>query len=809
MKKLKFLITAGIILFLFTTANAKIIIKANRIAIYTKVEAPYVIRFSAKELQKHFSLIFSKEPSIIHDKNLINDYDYIFYIGIKDPADNKELLREECRYSIYKTKTYLYGDDSKDIENIDDLLSLKKYYTGTLNGVYLFLENELNVDWIAPGDAGIVYPKMRNLGLKITKVAWQPPLSYRDIWQTAYSDKGLKKSDGAIPKRFEFIDEEYIAKRRKKESLFFRRLKLGSRKVVSSHHAFSDYWQKYKDSHPNWFALNKNGERKPLGIPKYMKMCLTADGLVDHVVDEWYQKWLKNPNYLLIYASENDGAKGYCRCDKCKALDVELPEDKELKWDKRPKSDRYVWFWNQISKKAITYTPDVLVTVYIYSTYRYPPRKQQLIGGILGGFVPRFYDTPDQVQKMLEGWCKMGLKNMFIRPNDFNDDIGMPTGNEKYIFERFHNSWITAQKYGVKVFGISYDRNYSYNDYEVNGLAFYMIAKAANFPYLSFNEIADKYYQAYGPAQQLIKSFFEYWRNKVFYKRRYPDRNKVLGFEGRLESFAHISNYYKKEDFEKAKAILLNALQVPGLRAPHIEHINRLLWDLECKYAEFKAVNAANNMGNDMNRITDAVREMTNLRYKYRDRIFSAWHRAFKIEKDLGDATGLERSILFGNLSLFSLPSELRFKIDPENVGTKEKWFSLSAEYTSSTWTDFIDITTNWEAGKGNISAELKKKLKKYNGTAWYYLRLDKNMLHFGKKHYLLFGSVDESCWVYVNGKLAGKHLFVNADDWKVPFKIRIDQCFVENEDAVIFIKVEDKARDGGIWKKIALGIEN
>jgi len=570
----------------------------------------------------------------------------------------------------------------------------------------------------------------------MTKVAWQPPLSYRDMWQTAYSKKGLKRSADAIPEKFKFIDEEYITTKRNIESLYFRRLKLGRRKIVSSHHAFTDYWQKYKSTHPNWFALNKNGERKPLSSPKYMKMCLTADGLVDHIVDEWHNKWLENPNNLLIYASENDGAKGYCRCDKCKALDVELSQDIKLKWDKRPKSDRYVWFWNSIFKKALSYTPDVLVTVYIYSTYRYAPRKQRVTPGILGGFVPRFYDDPSLVKTTLDGWCKMGLKNMFIRPNDFNDDIGMPTGNEKYIFERFHNSWITAQKYGVKVFGVSYDRNYSYNDYEVNGLAFYAIAKAANFPDLSFNEIADKYYQAYGPARQLIKSFFEYWRNEVFYKRRYPNRIKAIGYEGRLESFAHISDYYKKEDFEKTKAILLKALQVSGLRNQHKEHINRLLWDLECKYAEFKAVNTANNMQDDMNSITTAVSEMNDLRYKYRNRIFSAWHRAFKIEANFGDATGLARSYLFGNLSLIGLPSELRFKIDPENVGTKEKWFNLSAEYTNKTWTDFINITTNWETGKGNISAELKKELKKYNGIAWYYLRLDKNMLRFGKKHY-------------------------------------------------------------------------
>jgi len=801
-------ITAGLIIFLFSIVNAKIMVKADRYAIYTEENAPFIIRFSAQELQKHFSLIFPQKPSIIHNKTFTDNFDYIFYIGVIDPSDDIKLVEEECRYSIYRTKTYIYGDDEIGIKNLDDVLSVKKYYAGTLNGIYHFLENEFNVDWIAPGDAGIVYPVMRNLTVKVNKVSWRPPLSYRDMWQSAYSLKGLRKSADDIPEKFNYIDEKFIKKQRDKESLFFRRLKLGSRKTVSSHHAFTDYWQEYKDIHPNWFALNKKGERKPLESPKYMKMCLTADGLVDHIVDEWHSKWLKNPENLLIFASENDGSDGFCRCDKCKAQDVELPQDEILKWDKRPKSDRYVWFWNRISEKALKYSPDVLVTVYIYSTYRFSPRKQRVTDGILGGFVPRFYDAPDLVQETLDGWCKMGLKNMFIRPNDFNDDIGMPTGNDKYIFDRFHNSWTTARKYGVKVFGVSYDRNYSYNDYEVNGLAFYTLARAVNSPDKSFKEISNKYYQAYGPAQYLIKSFFEYWRNEIFYKRRYPHRTKILGFEGRRNSFAHISNYYNKEDFVKTKSILLRALQVPDLQEQYIERIHRLLWDLECKYAEFNAVYAANNMYGDMKGFADAVREMVDLRYKYRDRIFSAWHRAFKIEAGFGDATGLKRGSLFGNLLFIALPSELRFKIDPDNVGTKEKWFSLSSKDISKTWIDFIDITNNWEEGKGNLSTELKSKLKKYDGIAWYYLKLDKNKLKFGKKHYLLFGAVDESCWIYVNGKLAGKHLFVHEDDWKQPFKIRIDQYLIKDEDSDIFIKVEDKSRAGGIWKRIALGIE-
>jgi hypothetical protein len=629
----------------------------------------------------------------------------------------------------------------------------------------------------------------------------------RDIWQRAYGSR-LRFNKEALPPQFSYINKDFIIKRHKLESAFFRRMFLGRRRNINSRHAYTDYWGKYKDSHPNWFALNKYGKREPLGNPKYIKMCLTADGLADHVVEKWHQKWLKDPKKLLLVTAANDGEEGFCRCDKCKALDVNTKEEEKLNWDFRSKSDRYVWYWNQIAEKAVKYTPDVLVTVYLYSSYRYAPRKQRLSPNILGGFVPRFYDDPQLVKNTIDGWFKMGLKNIFIRPNDFNDDIGLPTGNEKYMFDRFHNSYLITKKYGGKVLGAIYDRAYSYNDYEVNGLAFYIIVNSINYPDKSFDELANNYYQAYGPAKNKIKDFFEYWRNEVFYKRRYPDRHKVIGYEGRGNSFANVSKYYHNKDFEITMKYLDDALKVKGLREQEKYRINKLRWDLQCKYAEFKAIYTANNLDGSSDILLNAVNEMCNLRYKYHDKIFCAWHKAFEVEENFGDAAGYKRSRIYENMKFEILPTKLRFKIDPKNIGIKEKWYSLSDKQITQNWTDLIDITTNWESGKGDLSPELKNQLKKYDGYAWYYLKLNKDSIEYGKKHYLLFGAVDESCWIYVNGKLTGKRIFSNENDWQLPFRIRIDQSFVKGEDQHIFIRVYDKGFAGGIWKKISLGID-
>jgi len=141
------------------------------------------------------------------------------------------------------------------------------------------------------------------------------------------------------------------------------------------------------------------------------------------------------------------------------------------------------------------------------------------------------------------------------------------------------------------------------------------------------------------------------------------------------------------------------------------------------------------------------------------------------------------------------------FQIDPKNIGLKEKWENYSYPRIRATW-DIITTSTCWERGKTH--PELMKELKKYDGIGWYAQNIRIPKKYEGKKLYLMFGAVDESCWVFINGKEVGKRLFKKSDDWKTPFKIRIDQAIDwENKSTTIIVRVEDKAGAGGIWQPV------
>ena len=67
-----------------------------------------------------------------------------------------------------------------------------------------------------------------------------------------------------------------------------------------------------------------------------------------------------------------------------------------------------------------------------------------------------------------------------------------------------------------------------------------------------------------------------------------------------------------------------------------------------------------------------------------------------------------------------------------------------------------------------------------------------------------MFGAVDESAWLYVNGKFAGKRIYQKDPDYYTPFALEItDTVDWKRKSQNIVVRVEDKFGAGGIWKPV------
>jgi len=622
-KLILFILFSTILLASDPSKQAIIIINKN---------SDHIKKFAAKELQKHLELILNQNILITtSDANTTSKYK--FYIGKNKLFDNIKLKSEESLYTIDKNSIYLYGDDliihkhKTPLETVTDM----KNKTGTLFAIYDFLYNELNVRWTEPGDQGIFYIEQKNLDLKNKKFTWYPTISFRyfrnDIWRWDKLTNEKINMYKYTPKELQ-PTQQYVEKKKFEELIWKRRMKQATYAKPAYGHAFTRYWDKYGKKHPEWFALGANGLRGLEGskshIAKRLKLCISNNDLQKEIINTWRKDFLKYKNYNIYNACIND-SRGYCRCKECRALDHDLKKYPSKNFEIESKTDRYVYFWNQLITEAKKFNPKAKIIAYAYSDYRYPPKYQKLKDDIILGFVPKFTDLPQTTKKALKQWKAKGLKEVFLRPNDFNDDIGMPMGHEKYIFDRFK-----LFKKDTSLYGIDYDRTYTFNNWAYDGLAYYILANTINNQKRSFEDIEKEYYATFGTSSSDIEKFYQYWRNN-FETRRLPFIKEYGGFGKRHKIYHDIEKFYTLEDFNITNNILNKALHHAD-NTYIKKRIKKII--LANKHSELLFIAIKNNTKKD-------YQNLISFRIKHKKDLILSWPMVFYVESKLANINGV------------------------------------------------------------------------------------------------------------------------------------------------------------------------
>ena len=282
-------------------------------------------------------------------------------------------------------------------------------------------------------------------------------------------------------------------------------------------HSFVE-WVKYGNLHekcPELFGMLPNGQRGltypglPTWLPKLSKVCVSNEDVIDRKIEEW--KKAKCPQ--LLVAGENDGDMGYCRCEKCLALDAPVEGEGFL----INKSDRYMTFWNRLAMKARKIRPDVKVGVFLYSATRRPPRRTRVAypGNMIFSYVPTLHDD-DPVADIC-GWKKMGAMFFYNRPNFLCIRSALPAGLERYIWET-HNS---MEAIGSK--GDYYDRGGGYGAQRFSEFTALMLCVN---PKMSFEEIETKWCARFGEAAETVKAYQTRVRERC--EREWPKLRRFL-----------------------------------------------------------------------------------------------------------------------------------------------------------------------------------------------------------------------------------------------------------------------------------------
>lgn len=589
--------------------------------------------FAAKELCKHLRLIYGFELPVLSG-NSSQKYDQYFYVGVRPKDFIRTLQSEEAVYIIKGNKIFLFGEDtiqvskSNDIPELEnrmlaEVLQLRYNRTGTLFAVYNFLEKELGIKWIKPGDNGIFFLKNKSYTVYDKHENWLPRLIQRNIRVIQHSHLS-----SVTPIEFALTKEQSQGKSAD-ELIWLRRMRFGYGKYYQFRHAFTNYWEEYKDSLPNVFALNAFGERRPLNRVQRVKMCPSNDQLVDVVVSNWLEGKKKYPwqNSGSLSGCENDsdgqGDAEWCHCKNCLALDSHLGAG-SLSYHL---TDRYVYFWNMLANRASKYQNDILVTGYAYEQMLLPPSRFKLADNILIEFIPRLAGDFKKTQELYTGWKRMGMNKMFFRPNDFHWHIGIAMGQERRVYQNLKLALVNGAS------GTDYDSMIGYWE-GISDLTYFIVAKAHQFPEASFEELESDFMSVFGASEPYIRQYYKHWRI-IFENKLIPadlelnDGINAVYFEwakmGKLTQ--RIDEFYNDSDFHVTRNYLLNALELAST-AQIKDYINRMLIANEHSRLTYQALLAGKN-GNKV-KMAEKASELINYRKLKKDSIDIDWNELFQ-----------------------------------------------------------------------------------------------------------------------------------------------------------------------------------
>lgn len=611
----------------------QIVVDPNKCVIVVGEEPSEQVSLAARELTDHLKLITGENIEITSTPVKGK---YAFYVGIAPDYDNEALKPEEARQKRESKATYLYGDDS--------IVGKRPRY-GSAFAVYMFLE-DLGVRWVQPSGEGTLYPHSKDIVFDSGNYSWAQELVQRHIRMCFRSDE--------VDVEHDFYTREEFKKHSEEEVDWLRRMRLGGHIHFGYGHAFTKWWEKYGKTNPEFFALTTKGTRAPIGGDKRgnrVKMCCSSTAMVDKIIEEWQKNGM--PKYLNVI--END-SRDFCVCEGCLALDVVLPGEEELDINDRVLTDRYVYFTNAVQRKARELRPDVHALFYAYSRYHFPPRREKLEDSIIVFFLPNLMVTHEESHDYYQKWKDANAQIVYLRPNDLNQDTGLPMGFEKFMFEKFK---IANQYFTLR--GTDYDANYGF--WPTTGITNYVMSKAFDDPETTFAALEAEYCAAFGAAADDVKSYYAYWRENMWEGRAMEKKDLIFCITPGVKLFRSkqlmsVDLLYSDADFDNTDAILAQAVAKALLEDKDYDDLRpkdkskyitpeqlRLIKQLQLSNQHsrlaFQAINL-NRLGSEapLNERLEATQRLVDFRTSHKDDLDICWFKLPEIEEGADDASG-------------------------------------------------------------------------------------------------------------------------------------------------------------------------
>lgn len=767
---------------------------------------------AANELQYHVKQSSGVSLDIVRESNKPDLEDGFIYLGPCKATAKVGIVVSEFDRGSFVIKTvggnlYMAGQDG----SLNWLrLTGEDNSAGTLFAVYEFLDRFMGVRWLWPGKLGEVIPHRDTITLDAMDLEITLPLSQARL-RVRWPAEGWASNTV----RGRFLHDQAV---------WLRRHRFGWDQSLDMGHAFTQHWKRFSETQPEIFNELPDGTRQPDptyhgGADSLISMCVSQPALWKIIVDDWKANRTKVRRHIDI--SEND-TDGRCTCPNCLAwdsgqqlslVDTEVSIEKAREaFERRDRqwaghlgslSDRYAKFFLAVQKLAQETDPEAVVMGYAYANTVDPPVETKLNERVIVGFVPQImYPWTDvkcqRSRKQLDGWAATGAKLMY-RPNYMLSGHCMPINVAKKLGEAFSSVFQRG------LTGTDFDS--LTGQYGTQGLNLYVLTRLHRDGTVPVEEVFDEYYAAFGPAEAMVRKYFEHWEHisdavtdETFQS---PEAKMKSPEGGHWAKFYRIADVvFTPEVMAKGQAILNEAQKAAGEDATaqqRVAFLQKGLKNVELTIAAQAAYRQYKQSGN-IDIFATTLKELDSYRASIEGDYVADMGFLAKFENATWSRSLMEMLGKDGE----NLPDTWKFMWDPQNEGISESWQAV--QFDDSAWFD-IGVDSPWE--KQPVGKQWEKEHRvPYNGFAWYRNEFEVKPSGKSKQYRLGFGAVDEACTVWLNGQLILKKPYPykgDVDSWQKAFDVDITEYIVFDKPNVLAVRVEDTEGAGGIWKPVQL----
>jgi hypothetical protein len=387
---------------------------------------------------------------------------------------------------------------------------------GTANAVYSFIQDHLGVRWLWPEEEDV--PTRESIVIPPMEKRYAPQIRSRGGLLVKASLGDNKESGEELWSRYQRVQLDSMD--------------------MSGGHGFGDWWEKYGDAHPEYFAAAPDGGRTAVK-PNVSNTKLCASN-----PDVWRQ-WLEDtmaairadPLLRVINVSPNDGyTSGHCTCANCLAWDH--PDGEKVEWgfgggvkfQGVSQTDRDVRFANTLARMLKERFPDreLFVQLNAYGLARNPPLgvvpDENVIISSVANFHMRSPAERELPMAQHAGWAKVA-KHLMWRPNLGSPaglswgmpDVAMTQAGEDFRF--------AADRHCL---GLFFDLFWLH--WATQGPHYYAVAHLAWDPQTDVAALMDDYYgRAYGPAAVEMKAYWQLMeKTRMEFVMSEPSRHRAF-----------------------------------------------------------------------------------------------------------------------------------------------------------------------------------------------------------------------------------------------------------------------------------------